>query len=47
MANEGKVGTDVTYAPYVEFGTIKMPAQPFLFPALEKNKNRIVELLKG
>jgi HK97 gp10 family phage protein len=28
------VGTDVTYAPYVEFGTFKMAAEPFLRPAL-------------
>ena len=30
----GKVGTDVEYASYVEFGTSRMSAQPFLFPAL-------------
>lgn len=29
----GVVGTDVEYAPYVEFGTVKMDAQPFLRPA--------------
>lgn len=29
------VGTDVEYAPYVEFGTRRMRAQPFLGPALE------------
>lgn len=29
------VGTDVEYAPYVEFGTSRMSAQPFLRPALE------------
>jgi HK97 gp10 family phage protein len=28
------VGTNVEYAPYVEFGTSKMSAQPFLRPAL-------------
>lgn len=27
------VGTDVEYAPYVEFGTSRMAAQPFLTPA--------------
>lgn len=30
----GVVGTDVHYAPYVEFGTSRMAAQPFLRPAL-------------
>lgn len=28
------IGTDVEYAPYVEFGTRFMAAQPFLRPAL-------------
>lgn len=29
----GVVGTDVEYAPYVELGTIRMEARPFLVPA--------------
>jgi len=29
----GVVGTDVEYAPYVELGTIRMDARPFLVPA--------------
>ena len=37
----GKVGTNVDYAPPVEFGTSKMSAQPYLFPALRKNFNFI------
>ena len=28
------VGTDVEYAPYVEFGTSRQGAQPYLRPAL-------------
>lgn len=28
------VGTNVVYAPFVEFGTSRMAAQPFLRPAL-------------
>lgn len=28
------VGTNVEYAPYQEYGTYKMKAQPFLIPAL-------------
>lgn len=28
------VGTDVEYAPYVEFGTLRQGAQPYLRPAL-------------
>lgn len=30
------VGTNVYYAPFVEFGTRNMQAQPFMGPALEK-----------
>lgn len=37
----GIVGTNVEYAIYQEFGTIKMGAQPFLFPALEMNRENI------
>jgi HK97 gp10 family phage protein len=29
------IGSAVTYAPYLEFGTSKMEARPFLRPALE------------
>lgn len=31
-----RVGTNVRYAPFVEFGTRRTRAQPFLRPALEK-----------
>lgn len=30
------VGTDVDYAPHVEYGTYRMAAQPFLRPALDE-----------
>ncbi|MBC7128399.1 MAG: HK97 gp10 family phage protein [Thermoplasmatales archaeon] len=30
------VGTNVEYAPYVEFGTYKMMAQPYLRPAMQE-----------
>ena len=33
------VGTNVEYATYVEFGTSKMEAQPFLIPAYVKHKD--------
>lgn len=32
------IGTDVHYAPYVELGTSRMAAQPFLRPALQAAK---------
>ena len=34
------VGTPVDYAPYLEFGTIRMNAQPFLRPALDLAKGK-------
>jgi HK97 gp10 family phage protein len=37
-------GSNVYYAKYVELGTYKMKAQPFLVPALEKNKPAIRRL---
>jgi hypothetical protein len=37
---EGFVGTNVEYAPYVEFGTRFGRAQPFLGPALAKARRR-------
>jgi len=35
------VGTNVEYAPYVEFGTHKMSAQPYMRPAAEKVKQKL------
>lgn len=40
------VGSNVEYAPFQEFGTIFMSAQPFLRPALEENKSWIIERLE-
>ena len=34
--SEYEIGTNLEYAPFVEFGTRYMAAQPFLFPAFEK-----------
>lgn len=45
------IGTRVEYAPYVELGTYKMKAQPFLAPAIsqhvDKYKKIIQQELKG
>ena len=38
-----EVGTSVVYAPYVEFSTSKSPAKPFLFPAYNQNKDKIMK----
>jgi len=42
---DGEVGTSVGYAPFQEFGTSKMAAQPFLTPALNENKQNINAIL--
>ena len=41
----GVVGSNVKYAPFQEFGTSKMEAQPYLRPAVEENREKIRELL--
>jgi HK97 gp10 family phage protein len=43
----GVVGTDVYYAKYVELGTYKMKARPFLTPAMWMNKSNALALLGG
>jgi len=35
------IGSNVEYAPYVEMGTSKMSAKPYLRPALESNWSEI------
>ena len=42
---EGIVGTNVEYASFVEFGTSKQAPQPYLYPALEQNKEKILEFI--
>lgn len=44
--NEVQIGTNVDYGVYVEMGTYKMAAQPFLRPACESNIGRINALFK-
>lgn len=45
------IGTNVEYGPYVEMGTSRMRAQPFLEPAMEQHlseyKEMIETILKG
>lgn len=43
----GRVGTNIEYGIYQEYGTSKMSASPFLRPSLEKNKGNIKRLLGG
>lgn len=39
--------SDIFYAKFLEFGTSKMSARPFLGPAYNKNKNQVIETLKS
>ena len=40
------IGTNVYYAPYVEYGTRKMVARPFLSQAIQSNKDELEDLFK-
>lgn len=42
-----EIGTDVYYSGYVEFGTVRMAARPYLRPALTENKQKILNCFKG
>lgn len=53
IVNQGfyaDVGSDLFYAPWLEFGTQNMPARPFLAPALKRRRfvwfKRIKEIAK-
>ena len=41
------VGTNVEYAKFVEFGTSKMAAKPFLRPAIDAKAKDVVEEIRG
>jgi HK97 gp10 family phage protein len=36
---------DIGYAVYQEFGTSKMPAHPYLRPALDENRAEVVDVM--
>jgi len=40
-----RVGTDVKYAPFQEFGTRVMAAQPYLYPSFFAYENEIVKAI--
>lgn len=44
--NTVAVGTNVHYAPYVELGTRKMRAQPYLRPAVENHRKEYEAIAK-
>lgn len=43
----GRVYSDLTYAFWLEFGTLNMEARPYLTPALMANKRYFVDQLKN
>jgi HK97 gp10 family phage protein len=44
---EATVGTNVEYAPYVEYGTYKMKAQPFMSVGAEAAIEALPQILKN
>ena len=40
-----RIGPTTDYAPFVEFGTVKMRARPFMVPASEQEKPRLIRAL--
>lgn len=45
-ANEVYVGTAVDYGPHVEFGTVRMDAQPFLRPAFWMAMGKVLTIVR-
>ena len=43
---ELEFGAEADYASYVCFGTYKMPARPFLRPALDANQQKLLEAIR-
>jgi HK97 gp10 family phage protein len=44
---ECEIGTNVEYAPYVEYGTYKMNGKPFLRPAYHTNTKKLIQKVKN
>ncbi len=41
-----EIGSNVYYSKYLEFGTSRHSPYPWLFPAVESNRDRIIDILK-
>lgn len=41
-----EVGTDVEYAPFVEYGTVHMSARPHVHPSVEHSRPRFYDRLR-
>ena len=46
MRGKGEGSKALEYAPFIEFGTSRMPPYPFLFPAVEIYKGKVGDYLK-
>lgn len=44
--NEVYIGTNVEYGPYVELGTSRMPARPFIRPAATEHGEEYKQIMK-
>lgn len=42
---EAEVGTNVEYATFIEYGTVKMAAQPFMTPARQDVENELNSII--
>jgi len=42
-----EIGTNVYYGKYLELGTVHHPPYPWLYPAVESNRGKIIDILKG
>lgn len=47
QGKSGNLSQDAYYASFVEFGTSRMAARPFMRPAFEAKKNAAVEAIKA
>lgn len=45
--NDAYIGTSIEYAPYVEYGTSRQKAQPFLRPAAEGHASEYRAILEA
>lgn len=45
--DKARGNADAFYARWQEFGTVKMPANPFFFPAWRSNKTRVNNNIRG
>lgn len=43
----GSVAPHTEYAGFVEYGTYKMPAQPYMRPALDENREAVTEIFRS